>query len=426
MPIADLLRERIGLDPASLGADAIASAVRQRMQAVECGRVEAYERQVQSSEREFEELLGVVLVPETWFFRGCAAFELLRHFVANEWRPANPLGTLRVLSAPCCTGEEPYSIAMTLLHAGLPPTAFKVDGVDISREFIAKARRAEYRAHAFRNEGQEFARPYVIHAGDKIHLQPEAVASVEFAAANLLDSGALQERGRYSVVFCRNLLIYLHTRAREQVLALVDRLLEPGGLLFAGHAELLQRPGYRPMTPLGAFAYRRTDKQAPLDGVDLQTKASTPLGRPSRPPSHVYPPRLSPAGPARKSQRGIVVPPLRSEAAAGEESLARARELANAGRLVEAASLCERRLSADGPCARTYCLLGEVCAAAGDLARAEDCLNKALYLDSGLVEALVHLSLLAHKRGDAHAAAHFRQRAARLSRRAPKPRLSKR
>ncbi|MEH2273138.1 MAG: CheR family methyltransferase [Nostoc sp.] len=114
--IEALLKSKIGLDANSIGADAIASAIYQRM--ADCGITDIahYLGKLQVSSQEWEALIDTVIVPETWFFREPESFALLKHYVLSEWLPKNPQGVLRVLSVPCATGEEPYSIAIALVY----------------------------------------------------------------------------------------------------------------------------------------------------------------------------------------------------------------------------------------------------------------------------------------------------------------------
>ena len=90
-------------------------------------------------------------MPETWFFRNQESFDFLGNFVVSEWIPANKKGLFRALSVPCSTGEEPYSVAMTLIKAGLPVSRFLITGVDISRKALKKARDGLYNAESFRS-----------------------------------------------------------------------------------------------------------------------------------------------------------------------------------------------------------------------------------------------------------------------------------
>ena len=119
-----LLREAIGLDATSLGPSAVARAVAARQAACRLDDVHGYWLRVRSSPSELQELIEAVVVPETWFFRDPAAFSALAA-MAHSDLVANPARDLRLLSLPCSSGEEPYSMAIALLDAGLPANRFR-------------------------------------------------------------------------------------------------------------------------------------------------------------------------------------------------------------------------------------------------------------------------------------------------------------
>jgi CheR methyltransferase, SAM binding domain len=145
-----LLKRTMGLDVAAIGASAIERAVNERRSACKLTDVQAYLNYVQESETELQELIEAVVVLETWFFRDRDAFVALTRMICEDWLPAHAAGVLRLLSLPCSTGEEPYSMAMALLDAGVPRSRFQIDAVDISERALAVARRAEYRKNSFR------------------------------------------------------------------------------------------------------------------------------------------------------------------------------------------------------------------------------------------------------------------------------------
>src|SRR5215211_4812798 len=123
-----LLKDVIGLDAPSIGPSAIAQAANERRLACGCATLNDYEQLLQASPVELQNLIDRVVVPETWFFRNREAFDALSRIVRQ---PDYTDAFLRLLSLPCSTGEEPYSMAMALFDAGLPPQRFAIDAVDI-------------------------------------------------------------------------------------------------------------------------------------------------------------------------------------------------------------------------------------------------------------------------------------------------------
>ena len=123
--IEHLLREVIGLDANSIGSGAIHRAVRLRMKVRGLREVDDYLGYLSKSPIERTELIESVVVTETWFFRDPESFCALVRLVKEEWLPEHPAGILRILSVPCSSGEEPYSLVMALLEAGLRPERFR-------------------------------------------------------------------------------------------------------------------------------------------------------------------------------------------------------------------------------------------------------------------------------------------------------------
>ena len=146
--IIALLRKTVGLDVASVGVSLIERAVKQRVIANDLRNISQYADLLQSCEPELQSLVEEVVIPETFFFRYPESFAALRQIVGEQFL----FGTkkLRALSVPCSTGEEPYSIAMTLLDAGLSLERFQIDAIDISAHLLDIARLGIFGGNSFR------------------------------------------------------------------------------------------------------------------------------------------------------------------------------------------------------------------------------------------------------------------------------------
>jgi chemotaxis protein methyltransferase WspC len=162
----NLLKEAMGLDAVSVGRTTIDRAVRLRMASLGLERREDYWQQLHDSTGELQELIETVVVAETSFFRDREAFAALVRLVTEEWLPAHPTGILRLLSVPCSTGEEPYSMSMALLDGGFSLGQFHVDAVDISARALTQAKRGVYGMNAFRGENLSFRDRYFRSTGD--------------------------------------------------------------------------------------------------------------------------------------------------------------------------------------------------------------------------------------------------------------------
>ena len=183
----DFLKDRIGLDVASVGAAIIERAVRQRTTASKALSADEYWQTLQGSRDEQQALIEAVIVPETWFFRYPESFATLAKLASKRLTEINHMRALRILSLPCSTGEEPYSIAMALLDAGLKPHQFKVEGMDVSPLSVEKAKRAVYGKNSFRGQDIAFRERHFSAEDDGYKLSERVLEQVRLQVANLLD-----------------------------------------------------------------------------------------------------------------------------------------------------------------------------------------------------------------------------------------------
>ena len=415
--LEELLARRIGLDPVSTGRHVILGAARRRMAELGVAELREYAARAAGSEAEQQALIEEVVVPESWFFRDERPFLWLaecarERWVAAPWRPP-----LRALSVPCAGGQEPYSIAITLLDAGLRAARFRIDAVDVSARQLEVARRGMYSLNAFRGEGR-WERHFRRHPRS-YEIDPAIRSTVRFLQGNVLDPSLLADSPPYDVVFCRNLLIYLDRPARARVLATLERLLAGDGLLFIGHADRLEGldlpARFAPVGEPGYFAYRKAAWVVHSGETRPELALPPPPPIPMLMPPEPEPMMMLPMpGPAVVPESALSSSPMASAARPESPSLLdQAAELANRGRYDEAIAACERHLRLKGPGAPAYYLMGMIRQAAGDRRRAEECFHKTIYLDPRHDEALLALALLAERRGDRDAAAGFRRRAHR-------------
>jgi chemotaxis protein methyltransferase WspC len=403
--VEDRLRLTIGLDAASIGSTLIERIVRLRMKSHGIKRIEEYERLLQSSRPEWDELVESVLVTETWFFRDREPFAAFVRLVAEEWLPAHKTDLLRVLSVPCASGEEPYSLVMALLEAGVPAQRFHVHAVDISARALARASRAIYGKNSFRDKDLSFRGRYFQATKEGFTLSPDIRSLVSFQQGNLLSPDFMAGRENYDFIFCRNLLIYFDRPTRSVALEKVDRLLAPGGVLFVGPAEqpLVIDYGFVSANIPMASACR---KASPASG-----RSDLPRGVPAKLREWpLFSPELQPHNRSRSHALSKVNKELAPELKA--DGLNLARGMADAGFFKEAAELCRAHLRANGASAQAYYLLGLVGEAVGDPG-AIDCYRKALYLAPDHYETLLQMASLFQKNGDTARARTFRTRAQR-------------
>ena len=402
-----LVKASIGIDLETVGGSSLARGLMERMAKSGIQDEARYLELLRSSSKEMEELVEHLVVPETWFFRDDKPFNALQHYVQEEWLPSKPVGPLKILSLPCSTGEEPYSIAMALLDIGIAPERFRIHAYDISKLALEKARRAVYRLNSFRSKDMGFRGRYFFTSDEGYVLDEKVRRTVEFTHGNILSPGFSSGKGTFHVVFFRNLMIYLAPQQQDEAMAVIDKILDPAGILFVGHSESLQpiSKGYSPVRYPFGFAYRKPSHGAQRSPSPRLNAAHQPTTRNQSTPAGVY--DKSTDRKPKKLETQAPIPPAKAD------TLALAFDLADKGRTDEARKLCEEVLELQPPRADAYYLLGLLLETEGLAIEAERCLQKAVYLEPEHIDALAHLALAAEWRGDAKAADLYRQRVRR-------------
>ncbi len=238
--ILDLLRDRYGL---VLGPDArptLERKLRERLTRLGLSTFTDYVRVLwgERGEAELAEAIDLVTVNETYLLR---EEPQLRAFADEGMALLGAPRRVAVWSAGCSTGEEAYSIALTLIEAGKVPSAgIHVVGTDASRRCIQAARRGVFGPSSFRAVQDATRRRWFPEQGPTAWAAAgELRRAVHFSHMNLLDRGRASLIGSVDAVFCRNVLIYMEDAARDRVVRTFHEMLSPGGLLLLGHSESL-------------------------------------------------------------------------------------------------------------------------------------------------------------------------------------------
>jgi chemotaxis protein methyltransferase WspC len=407
----DFLKERIGLDVTSVGPAIIERAVRQRTTLSQAAHADEYWQLLQGSRDEQQALIEAVIVPETWFFRYPESFATLGKLARNRLSELNNMRALRILSLPCSTGEEPYSIAMALLDAGLKPHQFKVDGMDVSPLSVEKARRALYGKNSFRGQDLDYRERHFSAEQDGHRVNENVREQVRLQVGNVLDPALLASEPAFDFVFCRNLLIYFDQPTQKQVFEVLKRLTHVDGVLFIGPAEgsLLGRLGMRSIGIPQSFAFSRHSDPHP-ELLPTPKPVTLPISPAPRSPSPL---------PVRNRPFSAVTPlPITRNSANPDAAtlLANIAALANEGKSAEARAACEQYLRSHEPVAQVFYWLGLLSDVAGLTLEAQGFYRKALYLEPQHPEALMHLAALLQAQGDSVGARRLQERAARSGR----------
>jgi len=258
-PIPDLAAEEFHLFQAlilresgiHLGAKnraMLISRLWKRLRALELNTFSSYYRRVKADHLEMVRMLDCICTNETHFFREPAAFECLRTRIFPEWVAEADAGkrtrTLRVWSAACSTGEESYSLAMTIL-THFPPSAgwnIEVLGTDLSTKVLARASAGIWPAEKISDVPVDYQRKFLLKGfgpeKGKIKAAEELSGVVRFQRLNLTQE-PYAVAGSFDLIFCRNVLIYFQWEMKIKVVDRLGKFLTPNGYLFLGHAESL-------------------------------------------------------------------------------------------------------------------------------------------------------------------------------------------
>jgi chemotaxis protein methyltransferase CheR len=199
----------------------------------------------EASGAELQQLVNIMTVNETYFFREAYQFDCLVNDMLDEVaRRKGPGERIRIWSVPSSTGEEPYSIAMTLLERwkGLEHHDVEILSSDIDTRVLASAARGEYSARSVAQVPKPWLDKYFSPTPDgQWRLSRDIVDAVQFSRVNLTDAADTRRIRDIDVVFCRNLLIYFDELSRRVAVEAMYEALNPGGFICLGHSESMSR-----------------------------------------------------------------------------------------------------------------------------------------------------------------------------------------
>lgn len=394
--IKSIVERIFGLSVDSIGEETLLEAVAERSKALDVDPTD-YAEILETDAREIDEIAPYVTVRETWFFRDEAAFDRLKDLAPVLLQTK---GRIRILSAPCSGGEEPYSIAASLFGLGLDESEFSIDAVDMNPRAIEKARRGEYSGVSFRNDYDGFREKHFERVGDKFIIDDKLKNAVNFEKANLTDESFPFGRGAYEVIFCKNLLIYLNEPGRIVLRNNIRKLLASDGVMFAGHSEIMnfRQAGFVPDGPPSAFSCRlpsivekkvfsppkKIEKVEKL--INIENVESTRIGKASE---------------KKESE--------------GRPCSEKALSLADAGEYEAAIDECVKCEEIDKSDERVYFARALASEALGREGEALKFYNKALYLNPYHYESLANLYLIHKKNGAGEKAEILKNRIEKIS-----------
>lgn len=384
--LAELVAKRSGLHLRSIDRAQLEKIARGRAGA---DGLKSYVATVRGGERpnELDVLAGKVTVNESYFFRDRGQFDLLEHTLLPEL--VRKSGGLKIWSAGCSGGEEPYSLAAVAISLVAAPAQVQVIGTDIDSEAIGKAREGRYGQWSFRDLAPHRRERFFVREGESWVVRDEVREVVTFKEVNLAAHGlaALSPASSLDAILCRNVFIYMNRDVVSRILHVMATLLKPGGFLMTGHSELFD--------------------QAP-DAFESEWHEGSMVYRRRAEPSGPSIPRVTPAAqPARDS---LEFPkPATGSSGAGDEqeapdSVAAARATADAGRIPEAREALIRLLDSTPDSADALVLLGQVEEACGDSNAAVSAYRRCIYVAPEYAPAYLELAMLYGSTGRQHLA----------------------
>lgn len=449
----DSVREILGLDFDDSRLEEMGGALRQRLAATGSD-VASYLRRLRGpgGRAEARVLAGLLTVAETYFLRSTEQFRVLTEVALPERiRARGAQAVLRVLSAGCSSGEEPYSIAMVTREA-FPELAetwdIRITGIDVNPARLERARAGRYGSWSLRDTSEAVRSRWFRRSGAEYVLDDRIRRAVDFEERNLLEEdAAFWREAAFDVVFFRNVGMYFPADVMRAVIGRIARALAPGGFLFLGHAETLRGisqdfhlrhsgdcfyyqlrcAGEEGALPPGPVAVPALEAAPIVDSssswADAIQRAAERIahleaGGPAREPDLA--PRAAAGGAAsaplahrdvadavellrqeRVTEAMEVVTALPAEARADPDAqLLRAVLLTSCGQLEEAERVCTHLLQLDELNAGAHYLAALCREHAGDPMGAREHDQAAAYIDPGFAMPRLHLGLLAKRAGD--------------------------
>lgn len=410
----DLLGARTGLQVRSKDLSHTADILARRCRTLKTS-VPEYLKHLLSQrddQGEWTLLLPLLTNGESYFERDKGQFELLRTKILPELierRRATGENVLRLWSAGCSTGEEAYSLAMTVDSVLPSGWSAAIMGTDINLKSLQKARVATYGAWSFRGVAPATLGTYFRPTEGGQQIVPSLRRQVTFEFCNLsAPNWPDPKRGIHDLdlILCRNVLIYFQRPVVADVLSRFVRTLRPGGILMTGHAELHDQNLSALRTRLFAESavYQKTEE---TNGVPIATSSPLPVevSRPLKTKIALTPSsRLSPLRPSTFVKSVSSSQPVSSEPAPKQKTVQnwgeKARLHANRAEYEKALDCCQRAIQADATCADAYLVWAQICEEQGQGNEAKNLLRKVIYLTPSHVEAYAELAAIYEREGE--------------------------
>lgn len=347
-------------------------------------------------EKEFRELLSLITVNETHFFRNKPQFEALRKKILPEIikRKEKADRCISIWSAGCSTGEEPYSIAITLLEILEAPETWRIEilASDISRKALSAAERGIYSVRSLRNADATIIKKYFHREdGGKYKLDEKVKKMVSFTYRNLAKQPYPVARvlGGWDIIFCRNVMIYFKIESIKEVINNLYNSLSDNGYLFLGDTEMLYQISdkFEPVELEGAFVYRKRRTEVAVEPTE------------KAPGAELKEIKLMKKETEQMKERSVVAAALKERREDGESHCRAAYEDYKKENFEQAQLELIKAIELDPDNVKAHLLLGNIYANQGKYDEAEGEILQTLKRDVFLPEAYYLLGVVFEKKG---------------------------
>ncbi len=255
--LGKLVYDKCGLNYLStLGT--LESKISKRLQTLSLTTWE-YIRFIQSTPSEWDQLIELLTINETYFFREEKQLKVFQELVSQM--KLNMNRPIRIWSAACSTGEEPYSLAMMIRELEIPIEHFEIHATDIDKRVLQVAKNGTYNKQSlsFRRIPQDWLEKFFIESDKEFQVHDDIRNMVHFHHLNLLDHDAMNAQRNFDFIFCRNVLIYFDQTTIKHVVSNFYQSLNQQGFLFLGHSENISSMGigFETVSTSSSFYYRK-------------------------------------------------------------------------------------------------------------------------------------------------------------------------
>lgn len=209
-----------------------------------------------------QEVFNAITINETYFWRESDQFEYLTNILLPTYIIQNKLQNIRILTSPCSSGEEVYSIMFTILENKEVFNRLNIEliGIDIDSMMIEKAKRAVYTKRSIEKLPKKYLQKYFQKINSFYHLDNKLRNYASFLQGNIFDTNFINKLGKFDIIFSRNMLIYFSDKDKQKAFEIFHKLLKLNGILFLGHADA-NKIDHKIFTPLktGLHIYKRQD-----------------------------------------------------------------------------------------------------------------------------------------------------------------------